>query len=412
MIVEVIAVGTELLIGQIVNSNVAYIGRRLAEEGFEAHHQVTVGDDLERLAGAIATASERADAVILTGGIGPTQDDLTREALCRVTGTAMRRNEEYADAIAGRIEAIRGTVPENTLRMADHPEGAEQLPNRKGVALGLAMRHGDSLLFALPGVPVEMTTMLDEEVLPRLRLAAGTPAVMRIRVINTWGQGESGVAEILDPLFSSENPSVAFLIHGPEVSVRLTARADSPARADEMIAATEEQVVAALGNLVFGRDEESVEMILRSALEERGWTIGVAEVATAGLVGSRLGRGLGSAFRGSTVLPVGATKAGAAFAGLADPVDAMSEPAGAERARSVAGLLEAEVGLWIGPAVESEDGTWASVVVGVATPVEQRSRRLRLLGDASRVAEFASVSALHLARLAVSGGWWGNEARQ
>ncbi|HSK95576.1 MAG TPA: competence/damage-inducible protein A, partial [Euzebyales bacterium] len=177
MIVEVIAVGTELLLGQIVNTNVAVIGTRLADEGFDAHYQVTVGDNLERLAATIRTAIERADAVILTGGIGPTQDDLTREALCAVTGRAMARDEAHAEAIRERIVRIRGHVAESTLRMADHPDGATGLPNRNGVALGIAMEHRGVPIFAVPGVPSEMAVMLDEQVMPRLRRASGEPAV-------------------------------------------------------------------------------------------------------------------------------------------------------------------------------------------------------------------------------------------
>ncbi|MDH5615939.1 MAG: competence/damage-inducible protein A, partial [Acidimicrobiia bacterium] len=190
MIVEVIAVGTELLLGQIVNSNVAVIGRRLAEEGFDAHFQVTVGDNLARLTDTIRTAAVRSDAVILTGGIGPTQDDLTREAICEVAGRRMVRNEEYANVIRERIMAARGVMPENNLRQADHPEGAEQLPNANGMALGISLEHEGTWLFAVPGVPSEMRVMIEDQVLPRLRRAAGGPTVLVSRVLKTWGWGE------------------------------------------------------------------------------------------------------------------------------------------------------------------------------------------------------------------------------
>ncbi|HKZ28416.1 MAG TPA: molybdopterin-binding protein, partial [Acidimicrobiia bacterium] len=198
MIVEVIAVGTELLLGQIVNSNVAFVGRRLAEEGFDAHFQVTVGDNPARLVETIRTAAARSDAVILTGGIGPTQDDLTREALCEVAGRRLLRNEDYAGVIRRRIEALGREMPENNLRMADYPEGAEQLPNATGVALGVALHHDGTWFFAVPGVPSEMTPMIDEQVLPRLRTAEGRPAVLRSRVLRTWGLGESQVSHTLD----------------------------------------------------------------------------------------------------------------------------------------------------------------------------------------------------------------------
>lgn len=413
MIVEVIAVGTELLLGQIVNSNVAHIGRRLAEEGFDAHFQVTVGDNLERLAGAITAATLRSDAVILTGGIGPTQDDLTREALCLAGGRQMLRNEEYASAIAQRLTAIRGSVTENNLRMADYPEGAEELPNSNGVALGLAMELDGSVVFAVPGVPSEMMAMVDDEVMPRLRLSAGAPAVMRSRVMKTWGLGESAVAEILDPLFAETNPSVAFLVEGPEVSVRITAKAESADRAEVMIDDVERRVRSALGEIVFGRDDETVESILLAALDRRGWALATAEVATAGLVGARLARGAGSPAElgGSLVLPASGFSDGeSALQGLADRLDPSSKQGAIERAIAVAALFGTDVGLWVGPAVAQTDGTWATVIVAADTPDGSRARRLRLLGNFARVGEFASVSALHVARLAVTGVWWDDDA--
>ncbi|MGZ5384840.1 MAG: competence/damage-inducible protein A, partial [Acidimicrobiia bacterium] len=173
MIVEVIAVGTELLLGQIVNGNGAVIGARLAEEGFDAHFQVIVGDNDDRLVAALKTAMGRADAVILTGGIGPTQDDLTREAICRATGSRMAYSEDYAAKLRARWEATGRVMPESNLRQAKYPEGGFQLPNAKGTAPGIALEHDGTWIFALPGVPQEMVALLDEEVMPRLRLMAG-----------------------------------------------------------------------------------------------------------------------------------------------------------------------------------------------------------------------------------------------
>jgi nicotinamide-nucleotide amidase len=288
MIVEVVAVGTELLIGQIINSNVATIGQRLADEGFDAHYQVTVGDNLERLADAIRTAASRADAVILTGGIGPTQDDMTREALCLVGGREMVRDEAHAEAITRRLMATRGSVSQNVLRMADYPEGSEPLPNGKGVALGVAMEHEGTLIFAMPGVPREMIVMLDEQVLPRLRAASGEPAILKSRVLRTWGYGESQVSEILDDLYESTNPSVAFLINASEVRIRISAKAETAEAAEEMISRVETVVLDRLGDAVFGRDEEIVEVLVVRMLAERGWRIAAVEAATLGMVGTRL----------------------------------------------------------------------------------------------------------------------------
>ncbi len=180
MIVEIIAVGTELLLGQIVNSNAADIGQRLAEDGFDAHYQVTVGDNLDRLVQTIETAVARADAVVMTGGIGPTQDDMTRDAICAVLGVGIETDRHHADTIRDRLEA-RGVVADTALKMADYPAGTTPLPNSKGVALGIAAVHHGTPLFAVPGVPTEMRAMIDEQVRPRLRPGQPGPALLWAR---------------------------------------------------------------------------------------------------------------------------------------------------------------------------------------------------------------------------------------
>ena len=304
MIVEVIAVGTELLLGQIVNSNVAFIGRKLAEEGFDAHFQVTVGDNLARLTEAIRTAVARSDGVILTGGIGPTQDDITREALCEVAARRMLRNEEHAAVIRDRLMAARGVMPENNLRQADYPDGAEQLPNANGMALGIALEHQDTMLFAVPGVPSEMKVMVEDQVLPRLRQAAGVPTVLTSRVLKTWGLGESQVSETLDDLFDSSNPSVAFLIDGPEVRVRITAKAENSVLGEALIAPVETEVRSRLGSTVFGQGEDTIESILIGLLAERSWKLGTVEGVTLGQVGAWLAAAPGgeAVFSGSLAI--------------------------------------------------------------------------------------------------------------
>jgi nicotinamide-nucleotide amidase len=403
MIVEVIAVGTELLLGQIVNSNAAVIGGRLAAEGFDAHYQVTVGDNLDRLAGTIRTALDRADAVILTGGIGPTQDDLTREALCAVAGRTMLRDEAHAEAIRERLTRIRGFVAESTLRMADYPEGSTPLPNRNGVALGIAMTHKDVPIFAMPGVPSEMTVMLDEQVLPRLRAASGEPAILRSRVLRTWGYGESQVADELDDLYASTNPTIAFLVDGSEVRVRISAKAESAATADRMIARVEDEVMRRLGPIVFGSDDDSVEVVLIRELTSRNWRLATVEVATQGAVAS------------SFVATSGAT---AAFAGgltVPSASDEIGRTDLDDRARQLLvqgeAMLAGDVIVAVSEARsdqpdQAEGQSTQSLVVAVRTPQGARTRTISLLGDGARVVEYARGAVLHMARLAVIGSWW------
>jgi len=379
VIVEIIAVGTELLIGQIINSNVAHIGRRLADEGFDAHFQVTVGDNLERLSGAITTALGRADAVILTGGVGPTQDDLTREAICHATGRGMRRDEGHARRIHERIMARRGVVADSALRMADYPDGSDPLPNTQGVALGVALRHGGKWICAVPGVPREMMAMVDLEVMPRLRTAAGKAAVIKSRVLHTWGYGESQVAEILDDLYEATNPSIAFLISDMEVKVRITAKADDDASVDALIAPIEAEVRRRLGGVVFATDDETILDVIGTALGGR--TVGVCEVATDGLVSHRLSAVGG--FAGGTVLPAG------------DDAEAL-----ADRAMAAFG---ADIGVGVSGAVVVDDtGEQASeITFAIAGPSGSQSSTMRFFGTGERARSYAVIAALHVLRKAL-----------
>jgi nicotinamide-nucleotide amidase len=378
LIVEVIAVGTELLIGQIVNTNAAVIGARLAEDGFDAHYQVTVGDNLERLTAAIASALNRSDAVVLTGGIGPTQDDLTREAMALVADRAMTRDEEHAVWLEDRIRAQRGVVGDTVLRMADLPEGAEGLPNSNGAALGVALEHDGKWMFAIPGVPVEMSVMLEQEVIPRLRRLGGDSTVLRSRVLRTWGMGESRIADQLDDLFASTNPSVAFLISDMEVKVRISAKAADERAAEALIAPIEAEARSRLGDAVFAVDDETVESILLDRLTGRGWTVATIEAATLGQVGARLAAAdaTGWVFSGSTI--VGSST------GVADP--------GAEVILIVGP---------IGPDLDPGRRTTRRVEMKVTTPDDEISRVFDFGGDEERVRSFATIAALHLIRLAL-----------
>ena len=193
--VELLAVGDELLYGDIVNNNAAWLGRQLAEIGVRVPTSVVVGDDTSAIAGAVTAALDRADAVVLTGGLGPTQDDLTREGLAAAAGVALRRDEFLADQLRRRFRALRRDVPERNYGQADLPEGAQPLPNDRGTAPGVRLEIRSGVAYALPGVPHEMEEMFRASVLPDLLRRAGEPAVVVHRVIRTAGMWESAVAE-------------------------------------------------------------------------------------------------------------------------------------------------------------------------------------------------------------------------
>ena len=409
MIVEVVAVGTELLLGQIVNGNAARIGQALAINGFDAHHQQVVGDNMDRMVVALGTAMQRSDAVIVTGGIGPTQDDITREAICAVTGRAMVRNDDYVETLRRRFESLGRDMPANNARQADHPVGAVQLVNPKGTAPGIALDHDGTWIFALPGVPEEMEYLLTEEVLPRLRETAGDARTVRSRLLRTWGMSESKVAEMLDDLFvSSTNPSIAFLASAGEIKIRITAAADTDAAADALIDPVEAKVRDRLGASVFGTDDDTIEPVLLRALRARRWTIATAESATGGMVAARLTSVPGSSdvVRGAVVPYAADLKSDLLGVPTADGV------VNAETAVALAGAtarrLGADVGVGItgsaGPdPLEEAPGT---MFVAVSTPERDGVRELRLPGDRERVRAYTTTAALHLTRLAVTGTWW------
>ncbi len=414
MIVEIVAVGTELLLGQIVNSNASHIGAKLAEHGYDAHYQVVVGDNMDRLVATLRTAIDRADAVIITGGIGPTQDDLTREAICEATGRRMLFNDEYAEALRKRWEATGRVMPDNNDRQAQYPDGAIQLPNARGTAPGLALHHQETWLFALPGVPPEMHLLLDEEVLPRIAASAGEANVVHSRLLRSWGRSESQIAELLDDLFQdSTNPSVAFLASAGEIKVRITAKAPTAESAVELITPIEAIVRDRLGESVFGADDDTIDTVVRALLLSKGWTIGTAESATSGLVGAALSRlpGSSAVYRGSIVAYASDLKhelLGLDEAALADGV--VNEQTALAMAQGARRSLSVDVGVAVtgsaGPqAMEQPPGT---MIVAVHTPEGAKARTLMLPGDRERIRTFATTSSLHLVRLALQGHWWGS----
>lgn len=409
MIVEVVAVGTELLLGQIVNTNASTIGRALADNGFDAHFQQVVGDNMGRLVDALRTAMQRADAVVVTGGIGPTRDDMTREALAEATGRPLLFSDDYAEQLRRGWE-IRGRVmPESNLRQAEYPEGAEQIINPKGSAPGLILDHGGTLIFCVPGVPEEMEFLLHETVLPRLLERSGGPAVVVSRLVKTWGQSESMVGEMLDDLYQgSTNPSVAFLASGGEIKIRITAKADDRDRAQVMIEPVEAEVRRRLDGLVFGADDDTVHSVLRQELFERGWTIATAESMTGGMVSAALTSvpGASAYVRGAIVAYDSELKA--KLLGVTDIDTVVDEATAIEMARGGQELLDADVVVAVtgsaGP--EPMERPVGTIVIAVATPEEARARELRMPGDRERVRTYGTTSALHLTRLAVSGSWW------
>jgi nicotinamide-nucleotide amidase len=413
--VEVLAVGTELLLGQIADTNSQWLGEHLAASGIDSHYHQHVGDNLERIVAAMRTALARSDALIVCGGLGPTQDDITREALAQVMGVALRRDDSLIETIRAMFSARGRDMPENNLLQADVPEGAAVIAQVRGTAPGLICPVGDQVVYALPGVPYEMSEMFERAVLPDLlarERAAGRSSVIVSRVLRTWGSSESALAESLAGRFAElegdARRTIAFLASGIEgIKVRVTVRGDDAAHAtallDEEAARVRALLEARLGDIVFGLDDETMEDAVARRLAGAGLTLAVAESLTGGLIASRLVNvaGASSWFRGGVVSYASEVK----FDLLGVPEGPVVSAAAAEAmARSVASRLGADVGLAVtgvaGP--EPQDGQApGTVFVGLHLDATSEHAALRLPGDRPRVRAYSAISALDVLRRAL-----------
>jgi len=402
--VDVLAIGTELLLGQIVDTNSAWIGEQLAEAGLDTYEHRKVGDNLGRMVATLREMIDEADAVIVCGGLGPTPDDVTRDAIAEVMGVPLERREELVTAIAALFGARGRDMPANNLRQADVPAGAEPIPNPIGTAPGIKAEVGEKVVYAVPGVPYEMQQMVTDHVLPDLLERCGERAVIVSRSLKTWGTSESGLAEMIAHRVEAQtNPTIAFLARGIEgLCVRVTAKAPTEDEARDLIEKEERELRSILGDLIFAVDEETMEQTVVGRLRERGWTLGVAESLTGGLVGARLADppGASDVFRGSIASYATDVKRSVLGVTTEHVVSADAAEQMAEGARRVLG---ADVGVACtgvaGPA--TQDGQPVGTVwFGLALPgLPAESVQARLPGDRFRIRQFATISLLNLLRL-------------
>jgi competence/damage-inducible protein CinA-like protein len=407
--VEILGVGTELLLGQIANTNARWMSEELAGVGVDVEHHQVVGDNLDRIVAAMALSASRADVVVVTGGLGPTPDDITRDALASLLDTAMVRDPSIEEFLRHRFVELGRPMPEANLRQADVPIGAHVIMPRLGSAPGLVADAAGARLYLLPGVPAEMREMMTSTVLPELAGRAGARIVSR--VLRCAEIGESRVAEILDDLFhASANPSVAYLASDGEVKVRLTAKAATDAEATLLIGPLLEAVRARLGDAVFTTADESLEQVVGRRLEEAGRHIAIAESLTGGGVATRLTRVPGASryFRGAAVVYSAEAKRdvlGVSQATLDGP-GAVSEACAREMAGNVRRLFDADVGLSLTGAAgpDAHAGAPAGTVwIGLDAGDERRARGLRVSGGRERVRRLAGLAALDLVRRHLEG---------
>ncbi|MGA1035739.1 MAG: competence/damage-inducible protein A [Ilumatobacteraceae bacterium] len=419
---DVLAVGTELLLGQIIDTNSSWLGENLALHGFDSLSQVKVGDNVERIIGHLGRMVREADAVIICGGLGPTHDDLTREAIASVMGVDLVLDDDVADVIRHMFSSRNRPMPENNLRQAMVPVGAQIIEQTRGTAPGLICPvtvetdRGpvERVIYAVPGVPHELRDMFERAILPDLQSRSGEQWTIASRTLRTWGESESGLNERLDGVIAdldrAGNPTLAFLASGWEgLKVRLTARAEDRRAAEALLLPWEERIRSILGSQVFGVDDQTMESVVLSMLADRGWTLGVAESVTGGLVTGRLTAvpGASKVLRGGIVSYASEVK----FDLLDVPEGpVVTEEAALAMAHGVRRVTSADVGLALtgvaGP--DSQDGMrpgtlFAAVVWPEAGGTTDRVAHIRLPGDRDTMRQLSVISALDLLRRSIIG---------
>jgi nicotinamide-nucleotide amidase len=288
-IAEVISVGTELLLGDILNSNAQFLAQQLAHLGIAHYYQTTVGDNPDRLQQVIELAASRAQLLIFTGGLGPTPDDLTTETIARTFGTPLQENPEIWADIQQKFAARGRHLTDNNRKQALLPLGAEVLPNPAGTAPGIIWQPRPGLLIlTFPGVPTEMRRMWQETAVPYLQAQGWCTGIIVSRILRFWGISESALAEKVEPYFQSVNPTVAPYANLGEVKLRISAKADSAAAAQALIAPIEQELRTLVSWDCYGADQDSLASVVGGLLRSRGETLALAESCTGGGVGHLL----------------------------------------------------------------------------------------------------------------------------
>jgi nicotinamide-nucleotide amidase len=406
---DVVAIGTELLLGQIVDTNSSWLGEQLSAAGIDSCLQVKVGDNLGRMVKAIRSTLDDADAVIICGGLGPTHDDITREAIAEIMGVELEFNDEVGMVISEMFASRNRRMPEINMRQAMVPKGASIIEQRRGTAPGLVCPVGDKVIYAVPGVPYELYEMFERGILPDLLKRSGSASVISSRTLRTWGETESGLNErlfdVIDDLEKAGNPTLAFLASGWEgIKVRLTAKATTTSEVNSLLDEWDAKVRHAVGDIVFGIDSDTMESVVLHMMRERGLTLGIAESVTGGLVSGRLTNIAGSSdvLRGAVVSYASEVKFD--VLGVTEgPV--VSESAAIEMAVGAQRVLGSSIGLALtgvaGPA-DQEGMKPGTLCVGLVMPDgTTQSAMLQLPGNRDTMRQLSVISALDMLRRAL-----------
>lgn len=406
---EILCVGSELLLGQIIDTNAAYIAGRLARAGIDVHRKQTVGDNLERIVDCIQGALSRADVLVITGGLGPTTDDLTRDAISQALEAPLEFDETIAQHLRDFFARRQIKIVDSILRQAYVPRGLVALDNPAGTAPGLRGEVGDKkLIFAVPGVPREMKVLLDESIIPfLLERVEGKPQIIVSRVLRSFGVGESMIAEpIEDILTTAQNPTAAPLIFGnTEVHLRLTAKAGDEAEAKELLDGLEAKIRERVGDHIFGIDDQTLPSVLLQKLEAQGATLGVAESLTGGVLNAFLTDvpGASQVLRGGVIAYSAELKE--KLLGVPHELIESKGVVSEETARAMAEGIRLQSGATYGIATTGEAGPESqsgadvgTVFIGIADANGSRAIERHFTGDRDAIRRRSALAALDILR--------------
>lgn len=400
---EIIAIGTELTTGAKLDTNSQWLSVELQAVGIPVHFHVTVADDLAANVNVLQSAVDRSDIVLISGGLGPTLDDLTRDVLARLTGTQLVLHEPSLEIIRGMFARRNRQMPERNIVQAMFPEGSEPIPNPRGTAPGIYLeiaRPGRTAcrIAAMPGVPSEMKVMFREFVLPRIQPAEAVGRVIRSARVNCFGLGESAAEEMLgDVTARGRDPEVGITVHEATITLRIEAHAPTIPAALDKIAATKRTIYERMGEYAFGEEDEELEHVVVRMLQQHGQTLATAEAATGGLIAHRLTSVAGHAgcYRGGLVVTDPATAAG-------------GDQAVRQLAQSCRERLQSDWGLAIGPCSNTDDSEQAATApviwLALADARTVKTIELNVAGDPAILKSRTAKSALNLLRLALLRG--------
>lgn len=402
---ETIAVGSELLLGQISNTNAQIISKALGEIGIDVFYHTCVGDNEERIRQVFKSAFERSDLIIFTGGLGPTLDDLTKETVASTLNLPLKTDEPSLKRIKEYFDRRGKTMTQNNLKQAMIPEGASPILNKKGTAPGVLLKHGGKIIVLLPGPPFEMEPMLRDTVIPYL--AKFSDKIIFSRVLKFYGIGESSLEEVIkDLLVQQSNPTIAPLAKMGEVTLRITAKAEDENAARNLIKPVEDEILKRVGEYLYGYDDEKIEEIVAKMLFTNKKSIAIAESCTGGLVAHKLTNvpGVSKVFVEGVVSYSNKAKCDLLHVKheTLEKYGAVSEQTAKEMACGIRALAGTDIGVSItgiaGPSGGSQEKPVGLVYIGYADSNRILAEKHIFSGDRMDIKQRSADTALHLVR--------------